>query len=681
MIFADLVKRYETEEHEAKEVVQLFSDYFESAMDKETIELGIQFFINKAERLSEKKILSKEEWLFLLELIRITLMKKIIFNGELPSTNWCELYGVLILQKIEFSQDETLLFFRGHFYNQFLAFSAEQNEKYIYNALIFLLDLLSIPTEEALELFLERSICIDATYYIDFKEANFFGDFLTKNFIDINVLFKSVKKILKVDYFFTLDKGQQRSVFVWLLNVVWPIARYFNNSQWLELYSPIKKLIQNTIKYEAMTTQMYLHFFLYHICGNNYQTQDEWKVFNEEIEKPASQFYASYAKKSNLPLCKSKGTESGKIKIAVVRDRIVENSPYKVEYSLFATLMSNKAFVEKYQLYYVSMGYIDKAIDQPEFIEKIERLGIEYVAPGNSTHFKEGFYDHFEKAILIRQWFLDNSIDILVGTVSGYDIMNFLFSTRSAPLQVFWSHGNYQYDIDGIDNKIFHYSEENKIIDLYGHKYRSFKIPHKLETFNEAVDLNAILDERAQYPNDSVVLGTIGRLVKVDSEEYITTICEIMKKHTKTIYIAAGVGNTNSIKAKILPELLERFYFPGFVNPHLYSHVIDIYLDTFPLRQGTSFTEFHIKDGGKAAILMDFDTGSGNMWSDWFKQFTNNEKLIPAASTYQEYIQKASDVIENKTLRKEVGQMLYHSTEIFLSCKNNLDFIDAVLSN
>ena len=49
-------------------------------------------------------------------------------------------------------------------------------------------------------------------------------------------------------------------------------------------------------------------------------------------------------------------------------------------------------------------------------------------------------------------------------------------------------------------------------------------------------------------------------------------------------------------------DLLDRFYFVGYVDSALYGHIIDIWLDSFPLEQGESRIEYVAK-GGVALVL------------------------------------------------------------------------------
>jgi hypothetical protein len=108
-----------------------------------------------------------------------------------------------------------------------------------------------------------------------------------------------------------------------------------------------------------------------------------------------------------------------------------------------------------------------------------------------------------------------------------------------------------------------------------------------------------------KYGKNTVILGTIGRLIKIDSEEYIKVIAEIMKQNPNTIYLACGEGNKESILKKLKKYNIDknRFIFTGQINPHVYGWVIDIWPETFPLYQGVSQEEFISKNNGTVITI------------------------------------------------------------------------------
>jgi glycosyltransferase involved in cell wall biosynthesis len=158
-----------------------------------------------------------------------------------------------------------------------------------------------------------------------------------------------------------------------------------------------------------------------------------------------------------------------------------------------------------------------------------------------------------------------------------------------------------------------------------------------------------------------VFLGTIGRLVKIDSDEYIKTVAKILKQNPNTLYFACGAGNIDSIKEKLkkydIPE--SRFVFTGQVNPHVFGWVIDIWLDSFPLRQGHSLVEAQAKGGAivhYAPVLTQKDIDNmKNAYKEGEQDLNLKLPFYPIAENKDEYIKFADYLIKNDLDRRNVG--------------------------
>jgi len=525
---------------------------------------------------------------FLLSL-RDKIIELLLKEGDIPKSEWINLYflfdGVNIGEDEFISQNIKVL---EDYYN-----SATIDEKLLLNNVIFILKMLN--SDDWLEEYVENFFKLNIYQVKDKNEFKIFYDFMMKQ-KDVLKLIGIVRRL--IHNMKSYDLYTIKNIYANMIVVMWNIKALFGNKIWLEVFDDLVDLLEFFIRENRIEEQMNTHFFTYHIYGNNIQTIKEWRVFNEKVEKPASEFYAKWGEKNLLHSCKKRVSSKNK-KIGFIIDRIVNNSPMKVIYSLLKALSEDEKFNKEYEIYVYSMCYAEKQVDNEDWVNKIKNLGIKVYS--TCEDFKEYgiMYPHLEKAVKLRDKIIEDKIDYLVSTAFGYDISNFIFSNRSAPKQIFWSHGNCTTDIKNIDLRISHFSQE---CEEYEWKIFKVLIAEEFLIGSEEDKKKAKMLKKSlleTYGKDTVFLGTIGRYVKIDSDEYLKTIAEIMKQNPNTVYLACGDGNVESIKNKLkkydIPP--SRFVFTGLVNPHIFGWVIDVWLDSFPLWQGQSAEEFRMKGG------------------------------------------------------------------------------------
>jgi hypothetical protein len=255
-----------------------------------------------------------------------------------------------------------------------------------------------------------------------------------------------------------------------------------------------------------------------------------------------------------------------------------------------------------------------------------------------------------EKTLNIRKWLIKENIDILIGMNTRVEY-NLLFSMRTCPKQIYWSHGGSEYNIDGIDIRINHgnLGFEKKIIS--GFEFLCFNTPMDREHLNPDIEVDLISQERLKYPQDMIIFGTIGRLIKLESQEYLETVIKLMQIHPKTIYIACGPGDTKRIKSiinKINPQLIDRFYFTGYVDTHIYGHIIDIWLDTFPVRQGNSRVEVATKGTPVVVLANKGEHRIDKSFVDEVRKYYKEYPYDVHNKTIEEYINFVNELIYNK---------------------------------
>ena len=578
------------------------NEYLLVLLDKLSSPLAIEDF-----RAIVDLLLGKSELFLGVEDLRDKLLLSIrekiydyVKTGTLVDNSFINLWQ--LYKNANLPKKEELDNFIYLFEKQYRLYRYDEKEKFIFLHLTFIFKILNGDIDNSLKWFLGEHIYFHGQKYHEMdNQTQALKDFFSKISLSFDTLSEAISVALQ--RYFEVSKEERLGVVTWILGLYWNYGDFENHPLWKsKIYGVLLKLFEKCTLEEHIEEKMSLHFLMSHIYLNRVQTQEEFALFNEEVEQNATAFYEKWALQH--PLTQTQKHSGAKHKIAFLKDRIVENSPFKVEFSLLHVLLSEKEFVDKYEVYVYSMALIEKSLDDQKCIEKLEKLGVVVRQVAfESLNLYGYFQSHFTRALAIYDDMQKESIDTAILATNNFPIGSFLFAARCAPKQIFWSHGNFAYDIKGIDKRISHFHRENP------YTYERFDVSildefHKPEEEKHKAMAKEI---RKRWSEDIVVLGSIGRLVKMDNDEYISTIAQILKENPNTIYLACGSGHEESIKQKLVKYdvPMDRFFFEGFVNAHVYGYVIDVYLNTFPEPSGEAVGEFVKKGEDKFVVSLE----------------------------------------------------------------------------
>lgn len=419
--------------------------------------------------------------------------------------------------------------------------------------------------------------------------------------------------------FWQKDIMVQKANFLWVSNILW--VCFGVDMEFLRLRDVWLDLFRKAIAKNKTELVFFMHFPLSHVFLNLMNTQEGMRRFNADVEIPMS----AYIREKVIPEYGLKPVEkikddSGKKRIAFVPDRVVKNAPFKLLYSLLYELKKRT----DHELFVYDLETIEKSPSDAGMIRILEELGVKYVSnhriinDGGSGH----YYSHFNKAVRLREKIVADGIDVLV-SMNNREQYNLLLASRTAPVQIYWCHGNFEFDIDGMDRRITHIPQglmqENQL------EYERFRLrQHMLfmETDIRAAKIQADII-RGNYPQGKVILGSIGRLIKLEGDGCIEKTAEIMLKNPDTVYLACGHGESAKIVAMAKEYGLEdRFFFTSWVDPQIYCHVIDVYMNTFPNPSGESMSEYLYYNNNTGAVTDISDLTAYSETTGFFIEFT-----------------------------------------------------------
>lgn len=320
---------------------------------------------------------------------------------------------------------------------------------------------------------------------------------------------------------------------------------------------------------------------------------------------------------------------------------MIEYSIYQVLYRLLKSLVNTEVEIIVFDLNFKELGG-----SFPEKQNELKLLGCKVIDCNKEFAQNDSvFYSTVQKSLKLREYIIAEDIDVLIG-MNARPEYNFLFTTRTAPLQIYWSHGNHAYNIEEIDKKITHCIFEKEL------DFEQITIPLDKKN-NSSFDNIKIKEIRECFPLNTFILGSIGRLVKIDNYDYLETIAKIMHNNPNTIFIACGSGDQKGIQEKIEElGIKDRFYFVGYVDPHLYGSVIDLYLDSFPFRGGESFQEYIAKQKPFVCYVP-------HSTKEQLDSIVNEARKYFYPNTLEKYVEYVSLLIKDIKLRESAILSFY----------------------
>lgn len=233
----------------------------------------------------------------------------------------------------------------------------------------------------------------------------------------------------------------------------------------------------------------------------------------------------------------------------------------------------------------------------------------------------------------------EDEIDILITDMNS-SLPTVLFERRVAPVQIFYQLGMPSWPIDNLDAAFCADPAEEIApfvgIDV-GHCFTLGMGPWDLATLTPAVDPARVAAERARFPAGVRLIGTYGRLVKI-TPDFLEVVAALLARHPDLVVLLGGTGEGGWIRDFIAERRLSgRIELTDhYVDGHLWGHLLEIFLDTFP-HQGGGISCREVLAKGRPVVVMNL------------QGIVDPKDCVPSliASDHREYIEIVSRLLDD----------------------------------
>ncbi|MCG6870981.1 MAG: hypothetical protein LJE84_01725 [Gammaproteobacteria bacterium] len=265
--------------------------------------------------------------------------------------------------------------------------------------------------------------------------------------------------------------------------------------------------------------------------------------------------------------------------------------------------------------------------------------------------------------------------------VSTDVFLHFVFGMRIAPVQIWWSmkyFSNLIADVDALFS-VGTYGETERVLD--GRRWRV--IPAALlEPAVEGAQEQAV-QIRKRWPGKTI-LGSLNRPEKLDNPEFLDSLARILTENPDSVFLWFGRECSRRIDQELMRRNIRRqCAFEGWVDTRVYSRVLDVHLDSFPWPAGMTGAQVmaagvpsvclatpEVLQHGVLSMFWPLWTGqAGSVAMQQAVRATVSDEegglLLPCATSVDEYVALASQLIRDVERRRQVGAVGQRLVEKF----------------
>jgi len=190
-----------------------------------------------------------------------------------------------------------------------------------------------------------------------------------------------------------------------------------------------------------------------------------------------------------------------------------------------------------------------------------------------------------------------DEIDILIAD-SNCAVATMVMQRRPARVQAFHENGFAAWAIPELDLAFLGITQPSP--DLFHETVATFQTPRntaflfqKMERPQSVIDaVRGVLRAESGVADPSVVYGVYGRMAKITAD-YMAQVEAILMRDPRAIFFAGGTGRISPIEAcmRASPVAGRMVIYNDFIDGHVISECLDVFLDTFPFPGGMSCVE------------------------------------------------------------------------------------------